>query len=220
MSPRTFDRVVRFDERSLTFPSSALVGSAPLVSRRWLSHHDALNQGQEGECVGHGWAGAVCADPQHEHIGRAVLDNPTAEALYEQAQRNDGSPPDEQSGASVLGGAKAAQQADLIASYTWALSLDDTLAALSAHGPVVLGVNWYTGMFDTDSAGFIAPTGKVEGGHCVVARGISVANEYVLVRNSWGKAWGSLGDCKLHWADLDRLLHEQGEAAVPVKAVV
>ena len=77
-----------------------------------------LDQGPEGECVGHGWAHALACTPKPYNIGTQILQNPTAEQLYERAQFFDGSPPDEQSGASTGGGAKAAR-----ASWVWWLRL-------------------------------------------------------------------------------------------------
>jgi hypothetical protein len=43
-----------------------------------------------------------------------------------------------------------------------------------------------------------------------------VRREEVLCRNSWGYDWGIYGDFRLKWADLERLLTDEGEACVPL----
>jgi C1A family cysteine protease len=44
---------------------------------------------------------------------------------------------------------------------------------------------------------------------------VDLENSYVLLRNSWGRGWGTLGDCKISLYDLGALLREQGEACIP-----
>jgi hypothetical protein len=105
-----------------------------------------LDQGQEGACVGFGWA--------HEAAARPVVRPATeadAEAIYRRAQQLDGFP-DDQDGSSVLAGAKATRERGWLGTYRWAFSLNDVLATVGWLGPVVIGVNWYTGMMQADSA--------------------------------------------------------------------
>jgi len=47
---RTFDRAVRFDERSKEYPIRTLVAAKPLRSFTW--RHLQLDQGTEGACTG------------------------------------------------------------------------------------------------------------------------------------------------------------------------
>lgn len=119
-------------------------------------------------------------------------------------------------GTSVLAGAKVVQkELGLIKEYRWGFSLEDVLLALGYLGPVVLGLDWYAGMMQPGSDGFIRPTGSVVGGHCIVARGVNHRAKRVLVRNSWGPRWGADGDCYISFDDLGTLLSQGGDACIP-----
>ncbi len=100
--------------------------------------------------------------------------------------------------------------------YRWAFGLDDLILAVGYAGPAVLGLNWYEGMLQTDTRGYIKPTGKLAGGHAIVCHGVSVKDHYFKLHNSWGKDWGQNGECRITFVDMDKLLREQGEACVPV----
>lgn len=58
--------------------------------------------------------------------------------------------------------------------------------------------------------------GYLLGGHAIVAHGVSVTRRTVRLHNSWGPYWGINGEADISWDDLDRLLHEQGEACIPL----
>lgn len=177
-----------------------------------------LDQGQEGECVGHGWAHCLAADPDpNPVVGTTTLQNPEAEHLYERAQFFDGSKPDEQSGASVGGGAKAVQEQSYATAFHWMTSVADVQAAVLDLGPVVLGINWYADMMDVDAQGLVHPTGRLAGGHCLIDRGYDPATGLHTLHNSWGASWGLSGDCLIHDNDLALLLSQNGEACIPTK---
>lgn len=211
MTERTFDRRIEFDPTSRNFGIRALIGAPARVSRSWYCH-TWLDQGSEGACVGFAWSHELAARP----LEVAVTDT-TALDLYHQAQLLDvyeDTPP--AGGTSVLAGAKVVADEGHMPEYRWAFGLDDVLDTLSAHGPVVLGTNWYEGMFDPDEDGFVYPTGAVAGGHAILIRGVAWKRGHVRLRNSWGRDWGLEGDCRIRFEDLNRLLHEDGEACVPV----
>lgn len=105
----------------------------------------------------------------------------------------------------------------LFKEYRWAFSTQDLLEGIGYHGPAVIGVPWYSGMFNTDSDGFIQPTGMQSGGHAILAKAINVKKGYVTLHNSWGKNWGMNGDCKITFDDLDKILNQRGEAVFLVK---
>lgn len=178
------------------------------------------DQGAEGECVGFGWSDYLASNPNPaaivvEPLG-ANVETATAEKLYVLAQQFDGSTPDEQSGASTLGGAKAAQSLGFINAYHWAKTVDDVEAAIKAGLNVVTGTNWYAGQMNVDGNGFIHVTGQLAGGHEVIYHGVAGDGSWFQGRNSWG-AWGinGTGDFRISRADLARLLSEQGDACVP-----
>jgi hypothetical protein len=215
MAP-VLDRRVEFDERSRAYPIRALIApSARPRSYTWRVPV-ALDQGNEGACVGFAWAHELAARP-------AVVRNVTrahALAIYAQAQTLDQWPGEGYSGTSVLGGAKAVCANGFMPEYRWAFGLDDLVLAIGYHGPAVLGINWYDRMFTPDPDGTLHVDGSVAGGHAILAYGVNVRQRTVKLWNSWGPDWGPLGAAALiGFDDLARLLREDGEACIPVHRV-
>lgn len=208
-SERKLDWQPRFDARSRGWAVRNLIRPVVPKSRFWTPGAQ-LDQGQEGACVGNGWAGEGGATPI-----RYKIDQHLATDVYRLAQELDDWEGHDYEGTSVLAGAKAMVNLGMVKNYHWAFGLHDVLMALSYKGPVVLGLNWWTGMFDADKTGFIRPTGKIEGGHCVYAYQINAEEKTITIRNSWGSDWGVNGSAKMTWADLEKLLADQGEACVP-----
>jgi hypothetical protein len=129
-----------------------------------------------------------------------------------------------QFGTSVRAGAKHLQKTGRVKSYLWAEGVEDVRAwHLSNFGTVVLGVNWYTGMFEPDSEGYIKVSGIVEGGHCVKTTGwndTARPGGVVYGQNSWDEDWGVKGRFRIRRDDLERLIMEQGEACAAVEQKV
>ena len=208
------DRLPQFDARSRNYPIRALIGEPDLRPKMWRLLQ-RLDQGREGACVGFGWGHDLAALPVYVRTT-----NEDAYAIYKRAQQLDPWAGEDYEGTSVLAGAKAVQERGNLSEYRWAFGIDDVLATLSAHGPVVIGVDWYENMRDTDAQGYIKPTGRVLGGHCVCLRGIKRQpwghGWDVVGRNSWSERWGVRGDFRIRDTDLARLLEDGGEACVPV----
>lgn len=239
MTERTFDRKVRFDPASRSFPISAVVGSdTPFIDKEW-DCNAWLDQRAEGACVGFAWAHELQAEPEVVPMTEAQ-----ARAIYKRAQQLDVWPGEQYEGTSVLGGVKAVRELKnnagepYIKEYRWAFGLADLARAVGYQGPVVIGVNWYTGMFNTDANGFIRVTGSVAGGHSLLVVGVVVKrlainrfgpitsldevdldNSYIVLHNSWGRDWGFGGRAKISFRDMQRLLAEQGDACVPMVRV-
>lgn len=217
MSDPRLDRRVEFDEKSREYPIRTLVAARPYRSYTW-SIGAFLDQGSEGACVGFAWSHELVARPW---VVRAV-DDAFALQVYRRAQQLDQWPGEAYDGTSVIAGAKACQELTYIGEYRWAFGLDDLRLALGYAGPAVLGLNWYSGMFQPDDEGRITPSGSVEGGHALLAYRVDERRERVWLHNSWGADWGVTdrhfggGKCWLSFADLDRLLGEQGECCIPV----
>ena len=217
---RRLDRVPFFDERSRRFPIRTTIHATKQPRSYTWSVSATLDQGSEGACVGFGWSHELLARPA---IGRNITSEFARQRVYWEAQRIDpwdgGAYPDASphyEGTSVLAGAKVVAGLGGMDEYRWAFGLDDLILALGYKGPAVLGLNWYEGMFEPDGEGYIRPTGSLMGGHCILARGVSVSRRRVRLHNSWGQRWGDNGDCWITYEDLDRLLHEQGETCIPV----
>jgi len=218
MEDRRLDRLVEFDERSRNFPIRMLLPEEAKKPRSYSWRCSSyLNQGQEGACVGFAWAHELSARPSEVR----GVDAGIARGIYKKAQTLDEWKGEEYEGTSVLGGIKAVQALypNLIGEYRWAFGIDDVISTLSYFGPVVLGINWYSGMSIPDSRGLIKPTGAKRGGHAILARSVSLARREITLRNSWGSDWGDHGDCYIGFDDLEKLLHEEGEACVPVRRI-
>lgn len=208
-------RRVEFDDRSRSFPIRSLLeqrGATKPRSYTWRVPV-SLDQGSEGACVGFGWAHELAARPVVVH----GVTNTLALHLYDRAKQLDEWPGEDYDGTSVLAGAKTVEEAGFMDEYRWAFGLEDLRLAIGYHGPAVLGINWYDGMFTPDGDGRIRPTGNLAGGHCILAYAVSERLKLVKLWNSWGPKWWAGGSwCYLTFDDLEKLLNEQGEACVPV----
>lgn len=216
MKDRRLGRRFESDPRNAFYPVRTMIRRADyLKPRTWRwDSLKVLDQGQEGSCVGHGFAHEMLTDP----YPRADIDHSDALKIYHLAQTLDDYPGENYDGTSVLAGVKALQEMYRgIDSYRWATSLADVVATIGYFGPVVIGVNWYEGMFEPDPVNYIHVKGEIEGGHCCLLRGVDVEAQRFLLQNSWGTGWGTLGgNAFLSFDDFARLLREQGEACVIV----
>jgi len=208
---RTLDWKARFDERSRGYAiSNSNAMRKPKRSYTWRCV-PRLDQGQEGACVGFGWAHELAARPVEVPVTAT-----TAQLLYSSAKQMDEWDGESYEGTSVLAGAKATKALGHITEYRWAFTLEEVLRALSWDGPIVIGVNWYEGMEEPDARGFIKPTGETVGGHCTLLNGINILTNTVRLHNSWGPSWGKNGEAFLTFEDLGKLLDNDGEACLPI----
>lgn len=186
---------------------------APVDAPAWADPV-VLDQGNYGTCVGNGWAGWLAADPVEDPGVNETL----ARAIYYEATVIDGQPdnPDApgggQQGSTVRSGAQAIQNRKRLSAYAFATTTDQVDEWLNNHGPVVMGTNWYDGMFNPDATGLVTISGAVAGGHCYLCVDKDPAtNQYEFV-NSWGTSWAQNGHFFIGAADFARLLAEQGDA--------
>lgn len=181
----------------------------------WPRHAPILDQGNLGSCTGNALAGWLGTDP---HAIQGV-DEGLAVSLYSAATSLDAYPgawPPDDTGSSGLAVCKAARRRGLIRSYRHAFGFDAAIGALQS-GPIIVGTPWYESMFDPQPGGYLTITGDVVGGHEYLIRGVSHSKKHVLCDNSWGYDWGRAGRFWLHFADLERLLGEGGDATVPAR---
>lgn len=190
-----------------------------------------LDQGNEGRCVEY----SIC----HELLARPVqIPLPTVQdilagkKIYWPAQQEDewggGSYPGASpfyEGTSVLSGMKVAARLGYFKEYRWGLDARELAQIVGYKGPAVLGINWYDGMERTDSDGFVHVSGSIAGGHAILCNSVKIrkkngvtdpGSSYFVLHNSWGRSWGKDGNCKVSWADMERLIAEEGEVALPV----
>jgi hypothetical protein len=162
-------------------------------------------------CVGHAWYGWLSSSP--------IRQRPIApDGLYKLAQHFDEWEGQDYEGTSVRGAAKVLALTGHIKEYVWAFDLDVAVTHVLETGPIVLGLNWYTGMMDTDDEWFIRPTGSLQGGHAVLCYEVDLPRGRLKIRNSWGVSWGVNGCAYLDLADFARLLAEDGECCAAIEA--
>lgn len=212
-------RLQQFDERSRKFPVRKAVGAKPLRSYTW-SCDKWLDQGPDGACVGFSWTHELIARPA---VVVGVAAAFAKEKVYWEAQKIDPWPGGSYPGASpvyegtsVLAGAKVLQKLGFITEYRWAFSVQELALAVGYCGPVVLGIPWYEGMFNLYGCGHLHIGGSMAGGHAILCNGVNVKDKTFRLHNSWGKGWGNSGEALVSWDEMDRLLHEGGEACVPM----
>jgi hypothetical protein len=213
--PPILDRVPFKDEHSRQYPVSRLLSAkTPRKNKMWgIPSSFPLDQGQEGACVGFGWAHELGAFPV-----MYMVNNDYAQRYYRAAQREDRRMGNNFSeGASVLAGAKVAKLNGMISEYRWAFSVDQIIDCLVQRGPVLLGVNWYESMYQTDEQFKVVIEGEQVGGHCIIAFGYQKkyrGEECIALLNSWGPFYGTHGVSYLPVSGLERLMSEDGEACM------
>lgn len=224
---RTFDWVSRHDERSRDYPVRAAIGARPVRRDKTWRTGPILDQGREGACVGYGWTAEALSTPVAVDLNRVRASVPRtpqefAPYVYRTAQTIDEWEGADYSGTSVLAGAKTLKLLGLIKEYRWAFSIEDVTDAVLSVGPVVLGIEWYEGMYEAPG-GVVRPFGAIVGGHCLTVVGYRVASPFLngedgfLLQNSWGTAWGGNGLALIGKSDLNALLASTGEACVPTR---
>ena len=95
--------------------------------------------------------------------------------------------------------------------------MDALTQFLLTQGPVMVGTDWYEGMFTPDFVHVVKPTGAVAGGHWYLVRGIDTKTRLARIRNSWGSGWGYHGDAYIALSDLATLLEGDGEACAAIE---
>ena len=220
------DRIKHFDERSRAYGIRPLIAGVPERKKKLWTPGPLLDQGSEGACVGFGASAELGCTPV-----RVPVDNTFAYSMYQEARGEDAKMANVyDDGASVLAGAKAAKALGFISEYRWCFGIDDVIHALLTAGPVVLGIDWYDGMYYTGDDGLVSVYGAVVGGHCICAFGFIPAEhpsnhfgaDVVAWRNSWGTNYGVVdphtglrnGVGYIKTSDLSSLLKAGGEAVV------
>lgn len=217
----------RHDPKSRDYPFRALVTASVPVQDHTLPLGPLLLQGPEGACPGFA---AAHASNILEALdgGTDFLTESDAHELYGRAKELDQWPGEDYDGSSVLAAMAAGQERDLWDGYTWSFGTRDIAQAILSNRPVVVGVPWLSGMWDTDTDGVVAVTGSQTGqGHalCLFAVRTEVAGRqgpFFGWQNSQSADYGDPEQPGVGWVhhrDLSRLLAGVGEAAIPVAAL-
>ena len=208
-----FGRRFAPDDRDKRFSVWQRLAAAPSVATRhyWFSNGWWGDQGTTSQCVAYAFMHWL-EDGPAKHGGPAPMIDPAV--LYHEAQQLDEWPGDDYDGTSVRGAAKALVARGLISDYWWATTVDEVIQTLLQLGPLVVGTNWYSSMMNVDARGFVRVGGSLAGGHGYKLDGVNIALEMFRIKNSWGRSWGVHGFAFISFADFERLLREDGEAAI------
>ena len=190
----------------------------PTIPADHTRYAPVLDQGNVGCCTAAAALGVLVTGPFWQpgktkpYTMADVLALYHDETLLDDRQIPGHYPPDD-TGSSFLASAKALQKRHLITSYQHTFTLAAMLTTLSTK-PMSVGINWYQSMFKPDSGGVvkIGRRSQVAGGHEICFDGHDPARKLARFTNSWGTSWGDNGRAWVSWTDLDRLLHEGGDA--------
>lgn len=213
-----FGRERFIDERSQQHPMRRQLEAAATAAAR-VRHYRRPPRAYKqrgGTCVGHGKRWKYDCGPRMlgtGHWRQFVPVGPDPYEIYREAQKHDIWAGENYEGTSVTGAARAAQKVlkvtmprtttpvPLLGEYAWAWDATTVIDfLLSGLGTIVIGVDWFEGMLDTDKDGYIRPTGREVGGHCVCLDGADLGalgvgmDPDVYGTNSWGDDWGFRGN--------------------------
>lgn len=197
----------------------------------WWKQHD---QDPRNSCVGHGESAERAITNHYQRFkttGQDVTYRYDANWLYDEALKVDEWPGEADEGTSLRAGYNVLKSGHKriqrgvvgpvvlehgVSTYRWAQSIDDIRAALFGGLAVAIGTNWYFSMFAPyqKSGEYwidIPVNNRVAGGHCYTLFRMSDRRDAFRIMNSWGDSWPPSW---ISYAVLDRLLQEDGEAAV------
>jgi hypothetical protein len=202
------------------------------VSKAWPFDQPSLNQGDTGTCTAHAAVHFMMCGPWKHKA--SVLVNPYT--LYREIVLLDEYPQNDHEalvvenfnlrmGSSGTGAAKALHRRNLITEYLWAGRFEDAINWILLRGPLMIGTNWYSSMYDGTPEGFlqIKSGARLDGGHEWVLRSWNRKKAYGEAINSWGPSWNA-GRSKVKGGrflideeTLRRLFHEDGDAVSAIE---
>lgn len=210
-------RLVDHDERSRLYQVARAVVPRSVL---WAHHAPVLDQGESSSCTGNATAQLLNTDFfAAARKSRGYLRESDALEIYQLATRLDGiannTAPPHDDGSSGLGAAKAGKKLGYFTGYKHAFGFNHFCAALQTQ-PVIVGTDWYEGMFTPDKTGTVTIQGAVAGGHEYLALGISYETQTLTFLNSWGSSWADGGRFHMSFTTFSQLLANQGDATAPV----
>jgi hypothetical protein len=148
-----------------------------------------------------------------------VLKVADAKAIYSRATQIDpfdGAWPPEDTGSSGLAACKASVELGHVDAYQWNFNGPDGVLAMLHEGhPVGAGTWWLSRMFTPDpETGLVEVSGYVAGGHQWTVVGYRKRYDAFIGHCWWGPDFGKGGNFLIRWADLARLLADDGDAHI------
>jgi hypothetical protein len=172
------------------------------------------DQGATSQCTAYSLLHFMEDGPVTHH-GPNPLEAPAAVyAAIQAIDRAEGRDYGVDGGATMLAQCKAALGRKWFGEYRWGYTLDELITAVLTAGPVLVGTNWYTGMFDPDDSDRVRVSGSLAGGHAYLINGVNRTTGLFRLKNSWGRTWARRGHAYLSFDDMARLILEDGEVVL------
>lgn len=179
-----------------------------------------LDQGNTPQCVEFSGRGMMSASPirqDHTKIPR--------KSIYDWCQANDEWAGSDYDGTSVRALMKWLKANGYISSYEWAKTVEQMHAHIMLRGPAIVGTTWTENMSYVDEFNVARFTGADWGGHAYIIKGSNKTKKDPVTgklgmfknRNSWGLEYADKGEAWITWADMQKLIEDHGEIALPVE---
>ena len=220
--PHSLGRVYIEDKRDLNYliknnqRTLQQISTPPkvLTQRYWDANGWWGDQGNKPQCVGYSWAHWL-EDGPIQQSGIPPIIKPFD--IYKNAQKLDEWYGENYDGTSVRGAVKYLKTIGKVKSYYWAFDVQTLSETILKLGPVVVGTNWYNGMFYPNKNGLIKISGQMVGGHAYLINGVDTKTKQFRIKNSWGKSWGNGGHAFISFNDMSRLIKENGEICLAIE---
>ncbi len=117
---------------------------------------------------------------------------------------------------------------DRISGWHWVATASPTVDAiknaLSTYGPLVTTMHVYSDFYYYITGTYSHVSGTYQGGHAILIVGYDDAQQYFIVKNSWGTGWGEAGYFKIAYSELTSVVqfgfytiaYEQNQPSPPL----
>lgn len=224
----TLGRIKRHDEKSREYAyplRRAIKGQS--VRHQLLTKN--LDQFYLGACVGFSGANLLNTQPArasraafnrvvHQRFQNRYLGQDDGIRSYSESTIRDpwpGEYPPTDEGSSAIGLMSWWKDAGIISRYEWTFTFEGFLAALQRQ-PVLIGSWWYEGLGEPDSKGVVRLSGQQLGGHEYLANAILWDRKLIGCEQSWGEEYGAWGKFYVSFEDMEHLIMDEGDVAVPI----
>lgn len=203
------------DKKFLLKPLRDMEG---LPKQKYWPAPQPLDQGNTPQCVAYAATHFLMSSPviNKKYPWDTIAD------FYRECQRLDQWPGEDYDGTSVRASMKVLKNVGFAERYEWAFDYGTAIKHLMLVSPMVFGTDWYPSMFEVDKHGYVRLEGQnMNMGHAWLGLGASrtkrdpVTGEVGAIRalNSWGP-WGQRGRFWMAFSTLDKLIRDNGEAAM------
>ncbi len=97
-----------------------------------------------------------------------------------------------------------------ISNWYWVDTVSPTVSTIKDwlynYGPLVTTMDVYSDFFYYSGGVYSYTSGSYQGGHAILIVGYDDANQYFIVKNSWGSGWGESGYFRIAYSELSSLV--------------